>query len=1162
VAALNYARTNLPQTGLLPAPLKSAGKPAAGMIANPPSGTWQQIGPRPINPAFNNAKQSGRVPAVAVDKNTSGANTVIYAGAANGGVWKSSNNGVNWTPTGDTQDVMAIGAVAIDPNNSQIVYAGTGESNQSADSYRGSGVLKSTNGGTTWTLYGTSLFGTRGSWISRVVIDPNNSNNVFASSSLGLMRSTDGGVTWAKLTAGLPNSGTFNAWDVVMDGSSNPAKLYVAARNFGVYKSTDGGANWSQLTTGLPAASVFNTRTRMAIAPSNANVLYMVITNSSGLTYSGSYNGAYYTTDGGANWSSMAAHNQDIGGGQGWYDLNIIVDPLDDNKVFMAGIDLWVATNARGTSATGNFHNVTNSYSGTTNTHPDTHGLAFGACTVAPCRIYIGNDGGVFYSDNPGTVSGSATWINLNEELAISEYTGGDIGPNYAATILALGGTQDNGTLRLNTTGTDDWTMVFGGDGGFALINWQNPDYMFGQYQNGVVRRSTNGGTSWSTVYNPGGTLFYAPITMDRTSPNHLAFGGSVVHESINDGATWYTASASFSTTVSALAIAPSNSAVIYAGLSNGQIHRTTNGNSGGVATYSNITPSGSTIWVTSIWVSPTDSNTAYASMGRFYQSGNGYLYKTTNGGASWASIMGNLPNLPVQSIIGYQSTSGYVLLVGNDIGVFYSQDEGVNWTWLNSGFPNTAVTQLALDPANTTLIAYTHGRSAFKLDLPQGTPPTNTPGPSPTPTATRTPTATPLPSYICTGQLSVTDATFGRPNVGNPPTTLASGDGNNVYYDTLTFSPTVSGTYTITMTDSSLDGFYVLYSPSFNPASPLTNALQAVDDVNDLLPQITRSLTAGTNYVLVTTSYDNLATGAYANRFTPNTINASCGGGATSTPTMTPTLTPPAPRPDTVGVYSSGTWYLRNTNTTGGADITASFGGDPADLPVVGDWNGDGVDTIGVYRNTTGVFFLSNSNVSPSVAYSFVFGNPNDQPFAGKWAADMTGDGVGVYRDSNGILYQAKNLSTGFSDYFAVFGNPGDQPIAGDWNNNSYSSIGIYRSSNTTWYMTNNSTPSGITFSDVSFVWNIGTNRLVAGDWDADGITTVGHYTTAGQFTLHSTLAAAGSDNIFSFGPGNAYRPVAGKWTLGSSTVGVVGVGVSIPPNPGYTDGSDGGAD
>lgn len=290
------------------------------------------------------------------------------------------------------------------------------------------------------------------------------------------------------------------------------------------------------------------------------------------------------------------------------------------------------------------------------------------------------------------------------------------------------------------------------------------------------------------------------------------------------------------------------------------------------------------------------------------------------------------------------------------------------------------------------------------------------------------------------------------------------------------------------------------------------------------------------------------------------STFLPSATATSSATATATRTNTPLPPRADTIGTYTNGVFYLRNSNSAGAADIAVSFG-NAGWFPVTGDWNGDGADTVGAFDPTTGVFYLRDSNTSGGADYLFAFGNPNDTPFAGRWTADMTHDGVGVYRNSNGILYQSKTLAFGFSDFFAVFGNPGDVGIAGDFDGNGFDSIGIYRSAGTNWFLSNNSTPAGITFSDISFSWDItATGIPVIGDWNGDGTSTVGYFndSTAG-FVLHSTNAAIGTDTVFPYGSVGS-KPVAGKWTLPSGANPFV----VIQPSglAGFTNGGEGGAE
>jgi len=409
----------------------------------------------------------------------------------------------------------------------------------------------------------------------------------------------------------------------------------------------------------------------------------------------------------------------------------------------------------------------------------------------------------------------------------------------------------------------------------------------------------------------------------------------------------------------------------------------------------------------------------------------------------------------------------------------------------------------------------------------------------TPTNTMTETSTNTSTPTHTLTHTPSYTP-TFTASSTSTPTRTLTltSTPTNTI---TETSTNTSTPTHTLTHTPSYTPTFTASNTPTLTPTTTITETSTHTSTPTHTLTSTASNTSTPTHTLTFTSSPTSTNTPTYTvtstSSYTPTLVPS-----ATPTATLTFTNSPVPPHPDTIGVYKNGIFYLRNSNSTGFADIAAAFGGDESDLPVVADWNGDGVDTLGIYRNSTGFFFLSDSNVSPTVSYTVLFGNPGDTPFAGKWTADMSGSGVGVYRNSNGILYQRKSLTSGFDDFFAVFGNPSDQGFAGDWDGNGFDSIGIFRITNGIWYLTNNNSPSGITFSDINFFWDIGFDKPIAGDWDGDGITTVGYLTTTGMFGLRSANTSTATNNTFPFGPSNA-KPIAGKWIAHNrpASVGVI---------------------
>src|SRR6266508_2470960 len=660
---------------------------------------WTAIGPNQIS---TSPTTSGRINSIAIDPTNT---NIIYIGAATGGVWKTINGGTSWTPLTDTQCSLAMGSIAIEHSNSQIIYAGTGEENFSLDSYYGCGILKSTNGGASWTQIGASVFDTAsgGAKIGKIVIHPTSTNTLLVASDFGLYRSTDGGANFTLVLSG-------TATDVVID-PSNPSIMYAALGNIfgdaanGVYKSTDSGASFpTKLTTGFASSNVG--RIGLGLAPAAPGTIYATVQNSStfGLL------GIWKTTNGGTNWGQISATGA-FCSTQCWYDMYITVHPTDAtaNTVYFGGLSLYKSTNG-GSSFTDIGATI----------HVDHHAFAFLPGT--PTTIFSGNDGGLFKSTNSGT-----SWTSLNTSLAITQfYSGFSIHPSDAN--IGLGGTQDNHTLQY--TGSATWApVIFSGvggcDGGFTVIDQATPTTQYAecQWSPGAFysgpRRSDSGGSfvvKVSGITTSESALFIPPLVGSPSSATTLYFGTTRVYKTTDRGENWAgsgtTLVSGFSPGVTAIAQAPSDANVIYAAANNGAgVFKSANGN----GTYTPINTGLPNRTPTYIVVHPTDANTAFVMFSGF---GGGHVFKTTNGGTSWSNISGNLPDIPVNAIVLDPAAPTTEILVGTDLGVYRTHDGGTTWTVFNTGLPNVPVLDLTYNATTGVLAAATHGRGVFKATL------------------------------------------------------------------------------------------------------------------------------------------------------------------------------------------------------------------------------------------------------------------------------------------------------------------------------------------------------------------------------------------------------------------------------------------------------------
>ena len=666
---------------------------------------WSEAGPSNIG---------GRITDMAVHPSNP---SVIYIGAAAGGVLKSVDGGVSWTPVFDEAGALSIGAITIDPNNPDIIWVGTGEANVSADSYPGDGIWRSTDGGQTWELRGLE----ESSHIGRIAIDPNDSNKIFAAATgalwgtnpeRGVYRSTNGGVDWERM---LYLTDSTAAIDVVIN-PANPRIVYAAmwerirhpdARNVGgmtsgIWRSTDGGDDWDHLTTGLPPSAEDIGRIGLAISPTDPLILYAIYCD-----HPGDIIGVWKTIDGGDNWAEVANPGNSLYSGFGWYFGGIYVDPADQDRVFVLGVPLKRTVNGGGSWQTVSNYDI----------HVDHH--AFWINPNNTNQIYCGNDGGFYESTNGGD-----DWVK-RYDLHISQFYAIEI--DNTNPFRLYGGTQDNGTLRTMTGALDDWDMIYGGDGFYTVVDFARPNIIFAEYQWGGLGKSTNTGFSFSGalegIDSDDRRNWSTPVVMDPSDNNVLYYGTYRLYKTTNSAEFWNPISEDLTNgiptgytyhTITTIAVAPTDNQVIYVGTDDGLVWVTQNGGTDWLYLSGDLPDR----WITRVAVSPQDAGIAYVTLSG-YRSDDylPHVFRTTNYGQNWDDISSNLPEAPVNVILE-DPEFPEKLYVGTDFGPFYSGNSGGEWEPMGTDIPMVPVVDMKLHNGERFIIAGTHGRSMYKSPL------------------------------------------------------------------------------------------------------------------------------------------------------------------------------------------------------------------------------------------------------------------------------------------------------------------------------------------------------------------------------------------------------------------------------------------------------------
>ncbi len=681
--------------------------------------TWRAIGPSPTVSAWYNAwgPTSGRVNAIAVSP--ADANIVVI-GSSTGGIWRSTDRGNTFVPVSDDQVDLAVGSLAFSKSNPSIVYAGMGDTKIG---YLGSGVLKSTDGGATWTRISNSSLPSPGT-IAKLEIDPANPNRVYVAqyskvsvdkiTSSGVYMSTDGGINWSRVLAGA-------ARDVVID-PGNSRTLYAGLSRidkdadpaFGAYKSTDAGATWSSLFTAQYNLTK-RRDIRVAISPVNTRAIYSYF---GGFIEDAADAHLRVSTDGGATWSERSLAGVDTA--QLGYNTYLVADPRDALTLYIGSRDVYRSTDGGDswTNLTRNFYDSNFGFQyapGGSNTHTDQHAIAFSPSN--PNEVYVGNDGGV-----SKTTDGGITFQSLNSTLTLTQFIGISLHPTNPA--ISYGGTQDNGTQQRSAN--SGWSEIVSGDGGRSVIDPRDPSMVFVTYTRGDIFRLINDGRIFDAQIGFNGTFgepvenpriaFYPPFAGNGVDAT-LYFGTWRLFESTDLGNSWFAPSGFVDLTkgitdigrdvLSTIAVARSGTNVVYTGSAQGRAMVSTNGG----RSWSDITRGLPDRSITSITVDPANSATAYVTLSGF---GSGHVFRTNNAGGTWADISGSLPDVPANTALIDPGDANTIYL-GTDIGVFRSTTRGADWRSFNRGMPPVVVHEFSADKTGVIQVA-TYGRGAFEL--------------------------------------------------------------------------------------------------------------------------------------------------------------------------------------------------------------------------------------------------------------------------------------------------------------------------------------------------------------------------------------------------------------------------------------------------------------
>jgi hypothetical protein len=646
--------------------------------ATPPS-NWQAVGPFTHTNTGSWSSGQGRVNTVFVD--SSNPNTV-YIGSPAGGIWKSTNSGDSWTPLSDNLPQIGVSGIAVDPNNSNIIYISTGDCD-GGDTYS-IGVMKSIDGGVTWNTTGLT-FTTTNKSSGDILINPSNSNMLWCATSDGIYRTLNAGTTWT-----LEQTGDFSQGRIRLK-TTDPTVVYAVSTNR-FYRSTNSGDTFTSVTSGLPFSSG---RLLLDVTSADSNYLYILST-----TTGGGMQGIYRSTNGGTNWTKTSGTNDTFdGSGQAYYDLAFAVSTTNRDEIYTGCLNVWKSPDGGAT------FNQINNWNAPTNqayTHADIHYLRFYGD-----KLYCGSDGGVYVSQDAAT-----SFTDKTGSAQISQFYKVAVSKQTAAKMV--GGLQDNGGHAYSG---GQWKNYYGADGMDTAIDPNNSNLFYGFIQNGgsMYISNTAGGNISSGVPAPSGISGNWVTPLVTNSLGEVYAGYNNLYKVVDGAWIQQNAGAIGGGNLELIAIDPSNDNNMYVANGSGLYKSPDKG-----INFDLVYSASSNI--TSIDVHSTNSNIIYLTT----SGTGGEALKSTNGGTSFTSFSTGLPSIAKNVIVHQGRNSLNPLYLGTSLGVYYRDDSMTLWEPFDTNLPNVSVTDLEINLEDNKLIAATFGRGIWQTNIPVEIPPSD----------------------------------------------------------------------------------------------------------------------------------------------------------------------------------------------------------------------------------------------------------------------------------------------------------------------------------------------------------------------------------------------------------------------------------------------------